>query len=64
MSWKQVIVMVGIWLGVTFASESGIPFIDFLNQKGAKKIWTTEKTATLIGSPSVSKGLVHLDFFE
>ena len=22
MSWKQVIVMVGIWLGVTFASES------------------------------------------
>ena len=42
---------------------AGIPFIDFLNQKGAKKIWTTEKTATLIGSPSVSKGLVHLDFF-
>ena len=43
---------------------AGIPFIDFLNQNGAKKIWTTEKIATLIGSPTVSKGLVCLDFFE
>ena len=33
---------------------AGIPFIDFLNQKGAKKIWTKEKTVTLMGSPAVS----------
>ena len=34
----------------------GIPFIDSLNANGAKKIWTEEKTATLIGSPSPSDG--------
>ena len=35
---------------------SGIPFIASLNENGAKKIWTEEKTATLIGSPAFSGG--------
>ena len=34
----------------------GIPFIDSLNANGAKKIWTEEKTAILIGSPPPSDG--------
>ena len=34
----------------------GIPFIDSLNANGAKKIWTEEKTATLVGSPPPSDG--------
>ena len=33
-----------------------IPFIDSLNANGAKKIWTEEKTAILIGSPPPSDG--------
>ena len=39
----------------------GIPFIDSLNANGAKKIWTEEKTATLIGSPPPSNGNKYCD---
>ena len=37
----------------------GIPFIDSLNANGAKKVWTEEKTATLIGSPPPSNGNIY-----